>query len=422
MADTLAEIYRNTLTESDFNSSGEATIVTTDSSTSHVVKGVQVVEGNSDVPVAGNIDVNGFNVVALTGNSSGTEIIAPSSTVKVKTSSFPLVYEDTSFLVQDGLGTFGSFSESKLNNVKQDNFFASTAQSIGYDLGLNEDRRLLVPNLGPSNYQLVVLESATRNTFTVYIKNSSGSNVFTGGGALNAGWWDGSRYYYFTNKDNFYINKLDTWTATNNSTFYSFGSTGSGNYARMVGVKDKFLFFWLAVGTGGTKFYNFTTGTGGTLTNGDAQQTFTNTDKEFYCVQRTDGTFIMMVLDQTTNIKWWKFTESDFGSDIVGGGDTGYTDLNPSGNDEQLRSHVRMNATVGSKLYYINNNERLASWDFETDTPVHKIEYDPGSAITIYGSPHLSYHINTPSSATIAARDYGAAPSLGLRITGVTST
>jgi hypothetical protein len=426
MADTLAEIYRNTLTESDFNSSGEATIVTTDSSTSHVVKGVQVVEGNSKIPVAGNIDVNGFNVVALTGNSSGTEIIAPSSTVKVKASGFPLVYDDTSFLVHDGASTYGSFSEAKLNTVIQDDFFTATSQAIGYNLstvsGYGEDRRLFVPNLGPNNYQLLVFEAATRNTFTIYVKNSSGTNQFTGGGALNTGWWDGSRYFYFTNKDNYYINKLDTWTATNNSTFHSFGSTTSGTYARMVGVKDKFLFFWLISGSGGTKFYNFTTGTGGTFTTQDANQTFANTDKEFYCVQRTDGTFVMMVVDAADNIKWWKFTESDLGGTNVGGGSTGYTDLTPSGNSELFRSYTRMHSAVGTKLFYINNEERLASWDFATDTPVHKVEYDPGSAITIYADPHLSYHINTPSSATIAARDYGTAPSLGLRITGVTST
>ena len=42
MADTLTEIYRNTLTSSDFDSNGEATIVTTNSSTSHVIKNIQV--------------------------------------------------------------------------------------------------------------------------------------------------------------------------------------------------------------------------------------------------------------------------------------------------------------------------------------------------------------------------------------------
>ena len=46
MADTLAEIHNSTLQESDFNSSGEATLFTTDSSTKHVIKAVHVKEGD----------------------------------------------------------------------------------------------------------------------------------------------------------------------------------------------------------------------------------------------------------------------------------------------------------------------------------------------------------------------------------------
>jgi hypothetical protein len=85
MADTLSEIYRDTLTASDFDSNGEATIVTTDSSTSHVIKSIQAAEVDSQLLLQGSLDINGFTIVGLTANSSGTEIIAPSSTVKVKT-------------------------------------------------------------------------------------------------------------------------------------------------------------------------------------------------------------------------------------------------------------------------------------------------------------------------------------------------
>ena len=89
MADTLAEIYRNTLTSSSFDSNGEATIVTTDSSTSHVIKNIQVSDTDTNVPINGTLKVNDFDIVGLTANSSGSEIIAPSSTVKVKTSATP---------------------------------------------------------------------------------------------------------------------------------------------------------------------------------------------------------------------------------------------------------------------------------------------------------------------------------------------
>lgn len=420
MADTLSEIYNDTLVGSDFNSSGEATILTTNSSTAHVIKNVQVVEGNSDVPVGGNIDVNGFNVVALTANSSGSEIIAPSSTVKVKTSSFPLDYEDTSFIIQETATTFTSVSEAKLNNAIQPSPFVATGQSIGYSQTLSEDRRIFIPNLGPNNYQLIVRENSAKTTFQVYSKTSSGTNNYTFGSAYNCGWWDGSQYFYFTDKDTNNIQRLDTFTGTTNSTFHNYGSISTNSNPRMVGVKDKFLFFWLHNGSGGTKFYNFTTGTSGTFTTQDANQTFANTDKEFYCVQRTDGTFIMMVVDAVDNIKWWKFTEADIGGTNVGGGGTGYTTLTPTGT-ERFGTYQRMHSAVGTKLFYINNQERLCSWDFATDTPVHKVEYD--TVLTAYSNDtHVAYHINTPDSTTIAARNYGTAPSLGLRITGVTST
>ena len=101
MADTLAEIYRNTLTSSDFDSNGEATIVTTDSSTSHVIKNIQAVDTDTTLPLNATLKINDFDIVALTGNSSGSEVIAPSSTVKVKTSALPLTFVDQEFQSQN---------------------------------------------------------------------------------------------------------------------------------------------------------------------------------------------------------------------------------------------------------------------------------------------------------------------------------
>ena len=100
MADTLAEIYRNTLTSSSFDSNGEATIVTTNSSTSHVIKNIQA-EDTDTLKLNATLEINDFNIVALTGNSSGSEVIAPNSTVKVKTSALPLSFVDQEFQNQN---------------------------------------------------------------------------------------------------------------------------------------------------------------------------------------------------------------------------------------------------------------------------------------------------------------------------------
>ena len=97
MADTLAEIYRNTLTSSSFDSNGEATIVTTNSSTSHVIKNIQAEDTDTTFKLNATLEINDFNIVALTGNSSGSEVIAPNSTVKVKTSALPLSFVDQEF-------------------------------------------------------------------------------------------------------------------------------------------------------------------------------------------------------------------------------------------------------------------------------------------------------------------------------------
>ena len=115
MADTLAEIYRNTLTSSDFDSNGEATIVTTNSSTSHVIKNIQVSDTDTNVPINGTLRVNDFDVVGLTANSSGSEIIAPSSTVKVKTSAIPFNYQDLEFNTRANATTYRTTTQAKIN-------------------------------------------------------------------------------------------------------------------------------------------------------------------------------------------------------------------------------------------------------------------------------------------------------------------
>ena len=117
MADQLAEIYRNTLTSSDFDSNGEATIVTTNSSTSHVIKNIQVSDVETQIPVNGTLKINDFDIIGLTANSSGSEIIAPSSTVKVKSSAFPLQYEDLEFQSQANYSNYFTQTVPSINGI-----------------------------------------------------------------------------------------------------------------------------------------------------------------------------------------------------------------------------------------------------------------------------------------------------------------
>lgn len=89
MADTLAEIVNTTVTAANL-STGEHTLLTTDSNTSHVIKDVY-----TSTPLTNlDLDLNGFTVADFTKNASGSLIVPPSSTLKLKSSQFPLDYQD----------------------------------------------------------------------------------------------------------------------------------------------------------------------------------------------------------------------------------------------------------------------------------------------------------------------------------------
>ena len=76
MADTLEEIYKATLTESSFNASGEATVITTDANTRYAIRDVQVKQ-ESSLNVEADLLVNDVTVANVTSSASGNEIIGP---------------------------------------------------------------------------------------------------------------------------------------------------------------------------------------------------------------------------------------------------------------------------------------------------------------------------------------------------------
>ena len=159
MADTLAEIYRNTLTESSFDSNGEATIVTTDSSTSHVIKNIQVVDTDTNVPISGTLKVNDFDIVGLTANSSGSEIIAPSSTVKVKTSAIPLNYEDVEFTTRRSSSQYATTTQAKVNNYSALSNIYTSNNSANFVPTSGSTRDVYAPNIGSNNYHMILYDN-----------------------------------------------------------------------------------------------------------------------------------------------------------------------------------------------------------------------------------------------------------------------
>ena len=87
MADTLESIFLNTSLGATELDDGEHTLVTTDANTSFVIKDMHV--NNTSNLTNTHLELNGFNVSGITSNATGSLIIPPSSTLKLKTTDYP---------------------------------------------------------------------------------------------------------------------------------------------------------------------------------------------------------------------------------------------------------------------------------------------------------------------------------------------
>lgn len=90
MADTLESIYLNTSLGSTELDDGEHTLLTTNSTTRYVIKDMHV-NGTSGLTNT-YLELNGFNVGSISSNATGSLIIPPNSTLKIKTTDYPFVF------------------------------------------------------------------------------------------------------------------------------------------------------------------------------------------------------------------------------------------------------------------------------------------------------------------------------------------
>lgn len=102
MADTFFEIYRNASLGPTQLNDGEETIVTTNSNTSYVIKDMYV--SNTSTLSNTYLELNGFNVGSITKNATGSLIIPPSSTLKIKTTDYPYTFKKDTIIARDSSG------------------------------------------------------------------------------------------------------------------------------------------------------------------------------------------------------------------------------------------------------------------------------------------------------------------------------
>jgi hypothetical protein len=416
MADTLAEIYRDTLTESDFNSSGEATIVTTDSSTSHVIKSIQVKDTDTKLPVGGTLDINGFDIVGLTANSSGTEIIAPSSTVKVKATGLPLTYTDDEFNVRTSGSNYSTTSVASVNGVEiLDEVFDGT-NALGHGLTYDNTRNVFAPFVG-SNHYIYTTNHNSSSTARV-IANATGSSVHSHNNAYTPKWFDGKQYayYYDGSVSPRGLYRMDI--AAGSTSLIAANDTGTnGGDSKIFGVKDEYIWYWSSSGET-MSMYTYATNSIATFGSGNADQVYStwHHNRGMYAVKRSTGSYRFIVPYSSGSIRYVDWNVGD-----VHASGLAYTSLSLGVSSQQFREYQSNHSTVGSKLYYVNDDsEKVAYVDFAPETPTLAV-IGTNQLTSAYGFD-LTHVERTPSASAVAARTYGVNPSLKLRITGVTST
>jgi len=431
MADTLAEIYRNTLTESSFDSNGEATIVTTNSSTAHVIKNIQAIDTDSTMLINGTLKVNDFDVVGLSANSSGSEIIAPSSTVKVKTSTVPFTYEDIEFTTRRSATQYVTTSDAKVNGItKLSNIYVSN-NTTNASVTAGSTRDVYAPNIGSNNYHMVLYDNyGSQSNKKVY--TDTGTEEFSQTQSYTPAWFDSRQHFYYygdsTNIGNASgngINKVDIATGIATRIKDNTGMNGPSSDPKMFGVLDannnaEYLFMWSEKNdNGGGYVYNISTGSITPFTNASPSNTYGSgmTDNRgWYAVKRSNGSYRFLIPYSASTIRFYDWNVGD-----VHTGSTSYTAFSLSGSVEQFATSTAAHSVIGTKFYYLNaQNQYVSSVDFDPDTPTVSLV---GSNVhyNTYGND-VTAVIRTPSSSTISGRSYNINASLKLRITGVTST
>ena len=416
MADTLSEIYNDTLVESDFTN-GEATILTTNSSTAHVIKNVQAIETDTTIPVGGTLEVNGFDIVALSGNSSGSEIIAPSSTVKVKATGFPLRYSDDEFNVRTGSTNYITTTSASVNDMVAIEEIYDATNAITANITQNEQADVFAPFIGSNDYHYIY-GTNWNSTTNAYIYNQSNQVILNASRSYEPKWFDGEQYaYYYTSELSPYgLKRIDIANASQTTLFQQdLGYTSSD--PKIFGYEDEYLWFWANAGEIGY-VYNIANNSVTAFTNDSVQNCYSTwwQNRGMYAVKRSNGSFRFVVPYGTASIRYMDWSVGD-----VHTSSTTYTSISLNSNSEQFRNNLANMGVVGSRLYYINNDsEKVAFWDFDPDTPTHGTI---GTNQLTYGyGPDLTHVKRTPSSATISGRSGYPNPSLKLRMTGVTST
>lgn len=414
MADTLEEIYKATLSESDFDSNGVKTIITTDANTRYVLKDIQVESSETQVPIKANLLINDMNVANIDSSVTGSEIVGPSSTVKIDTSTYPLVYTDNYYQVINSSGSLernasasiAGVEETTLTNLKATRTpitSISDYEYIGYWEGI-----------GPNNAALKILFD-NNSTTHYYTYDSSGTQVASNTTSYTPKAFDGYRYvYYFPSGS--VMKKHDIWTNTTTDISASIGSGGPSTYPRLMYAGNNLYFGWknyTSTDTARAPFiFDSSKNTFTAMTNGNsANGQFSLNSEATWCTSDTSGNIYMVRVNNDSNWYVYKISAAGTASSIGS--------LSMSGFSAWTQTQWMSGASDG-KIYFYSNGGKVAYYDSASHAFTHTT-LNFNSTSPLGGRGHLTLGTETPSASTIAARTYTIDPEVTYRVTGIKS-
>lgn len=439
MADILHDVINKTFTKSDFNGSGEATAVTTDANTSYVIKDVYVEQGSSVSSVTATAKINGFSIGSFDTSLTGSEIIPPSSTMVIKSPTFPLTYTDTSitYFNNNDYRVF-KVSSSMVNGVIEPSIggkTSTTAQwgsSSSYYTSSSRNYRFIT-----SNDRLINIYGDNNSTTYMYVANASG-NIYSHTSSYTPKAYDGSQYVYWWQNGYFY--RFDTINGTDSENLaYSYDPAGSSSYARCcVSYGANPVVFTKPNDSGGGSYpihvYKISDGTtyrfgGGTelpsasyLCNSYSRMaaTWDAVNNRYIIAVAYDSSGGNRVRLYAVNTS---FTTVTFLKEINASGSY-YSDSALYLQGNKLLYTAYYAEGISAKGTGISVND-IVSYDINTDqyTVVYKASSDTDYQNTSDAvRSDFIYMQTTPSQATINSRTYTVEPSLKVRAVGVKST
>ena len=417
MADTLEEIYKATLSSSDFDSNGVKTIITTNASTSYVLKDVQVESSEAQVPIKANLLVNDMNVANIDSSVTGTEIVGPSSTVKIDASTYPLAYTDTYYQYLSSSSSLERNSSASIAGVAEDTL-TNIKSTVTPAISLSSDDYVgYWQNVGPNNVVVNILYNNNDNT-RHFIYDSSGTFITSVTNEYYAPRaFDGSRYlYWFPSGSN--MKKYDTWTDTTVDIPASIGSGTTSTYAKFMYAGNGLYFGWKNYTSNDVPrrpfIFDSNKNTFTTMTN-------TNSANGFFGNMSSEGVFATS--DSTGNIYMAK-VNNDSNWDIYkissGGSNTYVGQLSMGGSFNMQQTRQWCHGESDGKIYFITQFAKVAYYDSAAHSFTQTdITFNSGSFFNSKG--HLTIGSLTPSASTISARTYTLDPQVTYRVTGIKS-